>query len=221
MINALNKHLDKLAVAVRRTTKNGILVLIGVSGLTIAHASAPATYCAFEVRVTTPSGAPRPNVLVGMLRKGREHDSVYYQATTDAAGLARLCDAPLEVVDIYVGNDVCGSVLVKNLPPTWPDLRHVYITYAEAPCGHFVFPRHCRILLRIQDESGRALSGARLEDRAGGESETSDVYGRLFRLLKGPGKLEGVVAKEGSEPALVSLEYSDDTELKVVLRTRR
>jgi hypothetical protein len=195
---------------------SGKVLVISALSLCIAFASGPASYCAFEVKVSKPSGLPLPNVPVAVIQK---HESVFAQTTTDATGVARLCDAPLEVVDIHVGADICGSVLVRNLVPTWPERRLVYVTYVESPCDHFLITPRCRILLRIRDEDGRAISGALFEGGGGDGQETSDVFGRLFRSIKRPGKLNGVVTKEGTEPARITAEC--DSELMVVLRERQ
>ena len=51
-------------------------------------------------------------------------------------------------------------------------------------------------------------------------SDVSDIYGRIFRSMKRGEKLQGVVIKDGREPARISQECEDDVELKVVLRKR-
>jgi hypothetical protein len=177
------------------------------------------TYCAFEVRVSKPSGAPFAKVPVGLVQSGTQFATVF----TDAKGLARICDAPLHAVDIVVGGDVCGLVLVKNVRPTWFTTRQVFVTYAEEECSHFWFPDHCRALLRIEDERGQPLSGARFDGRPSGPG-VSDVFGRLFRSLKRGEKLEGTVTKNGYEQAHVSEEClpegEDTVETRVVLPKR-
>jgi hypothetical protein len=202
-----------------KMAKFWLVVLVGVSCLRNALAAEEATFCAFEVRVSTPSGAPFPNVPVALIRG---HTSTFSEATTDAGGVARLCDSPLDVVDIVVGFDMCGSVLVRNLHPMWPESRKVYVTYVNAPCEHFGAAPTCRILMRTQDEEGRPMSGARFEGKPSGQpgQDVSDVFGRLFRSVRRRETLAGVVAKEGREPVQISQPCLDDLELKVVLRKR-
>ena len=120
-----------------------------------------------------------------------------------------------------MGRDICGSVLVRHLKPTWPETRRLYVTYVDAACDHFVVAPSCRVLLRIQDPSERSVVGARLEETPNrSETDVSDVFGRLFRSLKRGEGLEGVVVKAGSEPARVSMRCMDDVELKVVLHSQ-
>ncbi len=96
-----------------------LLILTVFSTLFISLAAAQDTWCAFEVKVSTPSGSPVPEVPVALIR-GRK--TTFSQTTTDANGVARLCDAPLENVDINVGFDMCNAVLVGYLAPRGPIL---------------------------------------------------------------------------------------------------
>ncbi len=174
-------------------------------------------YCAFEVKVTTAAGTPRPNVPVFLIR---EHKTTFSDATTDESGLARLCDAPLEAVDVVVGFDVCGLVTVRNLHSLWPDTKRINVIFEEHPCEHFALAEYCQVLLRVQDTEGRAVAGVRFSgdlDNKGSGSDVSDNLGRIFRLVKRHGKLEGVVKAERGGQARVSLLVTDDTELKLVL----
>src|SRR5258706_13994254 len=105
-----------------------LFVLTGFSVLFIALAVAQDTYCAFEVSVHSPTGTPVSNLPVALIRA---RTTTFSQTTTDAAGLARLCDAPLEYMDVIVGRDVCGLVMVRHRQPTWPEIRRVYVTYTD------------------------------------------------------------------------------------------
>jgi hypothetical protein len=196
------------------------LLLLGLLGQRTALAAEDDKYCAFEVVVRTPTGAAASNVPVAVIQK---HATMFSEAATDKHGMARLCDAPLEVVDIVVGFDICGSVQVNNLQPTWPESRRVYVTLVDAPCDHFTFPTTCRVLLRIRDEAGAAVSGARFfgETSAGSGQAVSDVLGRLYRAVETGAKLKGDVSKEGYEPAHISVECTSDKELNITLRRPR
>jgi hypothetical protein len=182
-------------------------------------AAEESTYCSFEVRVSRPSGVPFAKVPVALVERGTQFATVF----TDAKGLARICDAPLHRVDIVVGGDLCGMVLVKNIRPTWPTTRQVFVTYVEEGCSHFTFPDHCQALLHTEDERGQPLAGARFDGRPSGPA-VSDVFGRFFRTLKRGEKLEGTVTKEGYQPARVSEQClpdgQDTVETKAVLRKR-
>ncbi len=76
------------------------LVLLGMLTVT-AFAAEP--YCAFEIKVVSALGRPVPNLSVVLVRGDK---TTYAQTSTDRAGVARLCDAPLESVSIAAGRDV-------------------------------------------------------------------------------------------------------------------
>jgi hypothetical protein len=111
-----------------------VLLLTALSALFSFVAVARDSYCAFEVTVRTPSGDPISKIPVALIQA---RATTFSETATDASGIARLCDAPLEYMDIIVGRDICGSVMVRHLAPTWPDMRPVYVTYVDAPCDHF------------------------------------------------------------------------------------
>jgi hypothetical protein len=122
-------------------TMTRVAVVIGFLAVCAPPAAAQSTYCAFEVKVSTPSGAPRSKVPVLLIR---EHKTTFSETNTDASGLARLCDAPLEAVDIVVGFDVCGLVSVRNLHSMWPETKRIFVTFEENPCDHFNLAAHVR-----------------------------------------------------------------------------
>jgi hypothetical protein len=98
-------------------------------GLGIPSWLAGAPYCAFEVKVMKPSGAPNPNIPVLMVQEGRQT----FETKSDANGIARICDAPLGYVDIAAGLDVCGLVTVKDVTPEWLTTVRVFITFEDIP----------------------------------------------------------------------------------------
>ena len=205
-------------------TLTKLLLVIGLAAVGITSAEGT-DYCAFQVNVTNPSGEPFAGVNVLMVYKG----TTFAQTQTDAKGTARLCDAPLFGVDIVVGEDFCGSVLVRQIKPPWLETRQLYVTYVKDSCGHFAFPPDCRVLLRVRDSGGRPIAEARFEGTpspSGKYTDVSDEFGRLFRYTKEPGKLEGLVTKAGYVPAMVSRLCGpgpdhDDGELDVILRKDR
>jgi hypothetical protein len=172
-------------------------------------------YCAYEVRVGHPSGEPFAGVGVALILKGTE----IAEARTDAKGVVRICDAPLASVDIVAGFDVCGSVGVRHVNPLWLQTRKIDITFDGESCHEFSsFPTVCHVLLRVVDDEGRALSGARFNGMV------SDVFGRLIASLDSLQRLAGFVAKEGYAPGRVSAECdlrgNTDLDLKVLLQKR-
>jgi hypothetical protein len=177
-------------------------------------------YCAFEIKVREPSGKAFPGVPVGLVRSGTQ----IAQSQTDATGVARICDAPLGAVDIVVGFDICGSVLVRHVVPLWLRSRQVSVTYTRAACEFVSFPTVCHLLLRIVDDEGRPVPEAHFgskSDGRGSELGVSDDLGRVFVSLDAREALEGVVTKSGYGPSRVStrcvLNDGADIEQKVVL----
>ena len=81
-------------------------------------------------------------------------------------------------------------------------------------------PKNCRTLLRVKDQSGNPIAGARFE---GKEPTLSDSFGRIFRTIEEQQTLEGNVTKAGYLPTPISQkcslrELDADGELVVVLR---
>jgi hypothetical protein len=155
--------------------------------------AAETSYCAFEVKVVTASGTPRSKVPVQLIRDKTE----VFGTSTDAYGLARLCDSPLESVDIAVGFDVCGLVTVRNLYSMWPKTKQVFVIFEENPCSHFVAAPYVQVLMRIQDHQGRPVAGAQFDEDSPSMGSGSEA--------------------SGEERAPVSVLCSDDVELKIVL----
>ncbi len=196
--------------------------LTGLLWLCAAVAPGAPSYCAFEVRVSKPDGAPFAKVEVAIVSRGVQ----IVTAETDANGLARLCDAPFHNVSIVVGFDICGSVLVRDVKATWPETRQVFVTYVKDICDHFIFADRCTALVRVQDAMGQPLAGARFEGRPAQApgSALSDDFGRLFFTLKRGESLKGTVTKDGHEPARVSAQCNQtgaaEVEVRVALRKR-
>jgi len=215
---ASNRHLTRTGGVSHCEMMNLLLTLTLASGCFRASAAAkePA-YCAFEVKVVTPSGVPAPRVPVLLIR---HHTTTYAETTTSSNGLARLCDAPLESVDIAVGFDICGSVVVRNLSPSWPETHHVYVTYAPSPCDHFATSGRCRILMRVQDVAGQPVGRAQFRGLSSGVSVhgTSDQFGRMFFSFARDETVKGLITNDGDLPENVSVQCRDDVEVRVTMR---
>jgi hypothetical protein len=106
------------------------LCLWAVLALALPSAAAVNPYCAFEVKVSSPSGSPVPGVEVALIRGG---STTFSETKTNQYGVAKLCDSPLEYVDIVVGRDICGSILVRHIKPTWPKEKSVRVRAAIDP----------------------------------------------------------------------------------------
>lgn len=179
------------------------------------------SYCAYEVKVRDPTGAPFANAPVGVVDGGTQRTTV----VTDANGLARFCDEPLHAVDFVVGTRGCGVVLIKAVKPTWPETKNIFITYDKTHCdGELLFPHRCQILLRIHDQEGHPLGGAEF-DFGQSESASSDAFGRIFRSIQSGENLNGMVKMNGRESTRISARCvrgdERDVEENVVLRKSR
>ena len=187
---------------------------------TVACACLPAaeqTYCAFEVKVTSASGSPRAGLPVVLVRN---RQATFAEVRTDAKGIARICDTPIESVDIAVGFDVCGLVMIRNLHPKWPDMIRLFVTFEENPCAHFDLPEFCQVLLRVQDPRGGPMPGVRFvpkDGKNGTGTNVADTFGRIYRVVKRNSKLEGKLEGPSAKPVPVSLLIEDDKELTLVL----
>src|SRR5438270_1023772 len=192
-----------------RPLRRAVRILI-LLPFVLATALCETTYCAFEVRVTTPSGTPFARVPVYLIRAQR---TTLFSTSTDEAGIAKLCDAPVGAVDIGVGFDVCGSVLLRAIRATWPDTKTVFVTYSNDPCRHFTFESRCLTVLRIQSEAGRPIAGAHFRTEGGDSGlRASDMFGRIFYKTNSGGRVAGLVIKKGYRAARVSKTCIDDND---------
>ena len=169
-------------------------------------ASQDREYCAFEVVVTTPRGLPVIGAPVAEDYQGRP----FATAMTDKSGVARLCDAPADSVDIVVGGKRCGATRVSYLSPYWMRTRRVSVTYENCSGEEWMLPGGCRLTIRLRDERTSApLPGARFrggDSRAASEFETyeSDTFGRVFRFIRYGTTLSGTLDKDGYAQGEVS-----------------
>jgi hypothetical protein len=181
-------------------------------------------YCAFEVTVRSSAEAPVRGVGVWLLRAD---GSVYSRVQADARGVARLCDAPPGLVDIQVGGNLCGAVIVKYLRPLWLETRHLRLHY-DGCHEDFEVTSGCYYVVRVLDSGDRAVEGAHLIGAVPGqdpELDATDKFGRLFRFVPWGRSLEGEIAKEGytTEKVLLNCRSGDDPypEPAITLRRQR
>jgi hypothetical protein len=197
----------------------GIILAIALILSAVSPANSQVVYCAFEVTIKNPTGHPVAKIPVALVGQAK---TTFSQAISDVNGVARLCDAPMEPVDIVVGLDICGSVMIRSLKPTWPSTQHLSATYSPRTCEFVSFREDCLVLLRIVDEEGRSVPGAEFATAPAATSggKGSDAYGRLFRIVKKGQTLKGFVFKEGFASATVEKRCQDDLESKVVLHEK-
>ena len=156
-------------------------------------------YCAFQIYVNTPASKPSANTPVAGLD---QNGAVFATAVTNAQGIARVCDAPKDLVDIQIGGSLCGAVTVRYLKPYWMKTRQVFVTYQNCAGEEWAVPGGCLVTIRVRDAKGNPLPGAFLEkaiDQPAAREQTnhSDQFGRIFRFVEYGSTLEATVVKEG------------------------
>jgi hypothetical protein len=170
------------------------LIMFALIAACIMHAQL--SYCAFEVAVKSSSQVPVPDIGVWLLQAD---GSVYSKTQANERGVARLCDAPSTLVDIQVGANLCGAVIVKYLRPRWLETRHVLIHYDRC-LDDFAVSSGCYMVLRVRDDTGRPVVGAHLTQRPpthDTQIDPSDTFGRLFKFVPWGKSLVGTVEKDG------------------------
>ncbi len=185
-------------------------IALGFGVCLVAAASGADQYCAFAVKVSSPSGRPLAGIPAVIIQ--RESKEFGDEARTDGLGIAKLCDAPLEPVTIIVGFDMCGAVAIKNVTPSWPVTKQLYFTYVPEGCNHFgPWASSCTILVRVRDEDARPiLDAAWTAEGISGRSTSSDAFGRILQSVDVGGELRGVLTKRGFAPARVSVPCEPD-----------
>jgi hypothetical protein len=196
------------------------VILIFFPTIRIAAAQPDKLFCAFEVKVVTPTGLPAAGLSVAVIRD--DDKKTFSTATTSPDGVVRFCDAPIVPVRIMVASMPCGLTTVGPARAEWPDTQKLLITQNHTRCEEFNPPPLCHVLLRISDESGGPVEGTRFETKAslGPGSVVSDRLGRLFLSIKRMDRLDGLIVKEGFQPTPFSEQCVDDVEPKIVLRQR-
>lgn len=172
------------------------LALGGFVSVVTPPCEAQTDYCAYEVVVRAPDGRPVVAVVTA-LRNGKPFAST----VTDEQGIARFCDAPARPIQIQVGGNSCGSVLVRYLSPLWMKTRQVFVTFDDCSEGFFI-PGGCHLWIRVHDKHGDPLPGVLFETLsvpAWGFEQTrlTDRYGRLFWFVPLGKTLEGRLVKDG------------------------
>ncbi|QOY90023.1 hypothetical protein [Paludibaculum fermentans] len=191
------------------------VALVGIAG----GQSFGQSFCAFEVTVRSSLHRPMAGVGVGFIG---EHRTTLYESISDKYGVVRFCDGPLMPIDIVVGNDICGSVLLRNIKARWPNSARMSVVYDDRACDHLALSADIVALLRVQDEEGRPISGAQFADAAKRPgTSVSDEYGRVFRVCRRGELLQGTIQKRGWLAAKISHVCGDDVEIRTVLRLER
>jgi len=184
-----------------------------LSVLIASQLSAQATadpYCAFEILVRSPDGAPLAHIPVAARRDGITFEA---NTETDARGIARICDSPLDSsIDIHVGENKC-SVTVHSVYPIWRETRSIFVTLQT--CRTREMLGYCHLLLRVRDEENRPLPNVRLDvaDTSGDVQGTtsSDEFGRIFTAISWRTTSHGMLERPGYSKTPIVLECNPET----------
>jgi len=178
--------------------------VIGLGFYLVTAASGADQYCAFSIKVSSPSGRPLSGIPVAMIQG--ESKEFGPEVRTDGSGRAKLCDAPLEPVTIIVGLDMCGAVAIKRVTPSWPVTKQLHYTYVPEGCNHFGAVSSCTILIRVRNEEARPILGAAwTAEGISGRSTSSDEFGRILQSVEVGRDLRGVLTERGFAPERVSV----------------
>lgn len=184
-------------------------------------------YCAFEITVKSPEGAPVPGVSVSASSDGARP---FARVVSNGEGVARICDSPVSSnVSISAGGGGCGEVTVRNLHPLWLETRRVYVTVQKCLQPENLFANECRFVVRVRDVHNTPVPGVRLTapevSQGGSDTAVSDRFGRIFRVVPLHKTFAGTLEKDDYVPREITLEcgprsaYED--EQTVVLSSAR
>ena len=159
--------------------------------------------CAFELVVHTRVGAPISGVAVVAFNAERV---MLERKTTDAHGVARFCDPPLDSrLSFVIGQGPCEAA-VQNVPTAWRGTRRIDAVYQR--CESQELFGFCRVVIRTRDKDGSPIEGVRLvfEPPDSIESSTlADSFGRLFATLSWSVALEVRLEKSGYRTVVTPL----------------
>jgi len=185
----------------RKRTSGIILVmtLVFAAAPLLSAAQDEPEYCAFQIHVRSPTGAPVKGVSVALLKRSGE---TFGTAVTDEGGVAKICDAPGGLVDVEVGGQLCGAIAVRHLKAFWMKTRRVFITYENCSGEEFVPMGGCLLTIRTLNESGLPIRGVLFDSPDKGpalrpQTSVSDRFGRIFRFIRYGEILTGHVEKPG------------------------
>ncbi|SRR6266852_4423937 len=169
-------------------------VLLGCVVLGASAISAQDT-CSLAVRVLSPDGH-RFEVPVTVrekngrtIEKDQEDKDVYF------------CDLGILPVEVKVGSDgMCSQTTIRDVPVFADRTYLLNVTYDPEACPETIPPPvpTCRIMFRISDASGKAISGARVSTSTPIKVQReADAYGRVQLLAKRDSRVRGSVEAHG------------------------
>lgn len=173
------------------------LVAVLLAFSVVPGARSQGNYCAFEILVKSPSGAP----IEGAGVAGLDQNGIGFgTAVTDSVGLARICDSAPGLTDIQVGGQRCGAVTVRYLRPYWMVSRKVFVTYTNCSGEDHTPPAGCLLTIRVKAGDGAPLAGVRFvasSETPAHQTAVSDQYGRIFRFIRFGDTMAGRLVKDG------------------------
>ncbi len=191
----------------------------------LSTAAQDRAYCAFEIAVSSPAGAPVAGAVVALVRGNGQ---TFSTAASNERGIARICDTPEGLVDIEVGGHLCGAVAVRHLKAFWMQTRRVSLMYQNCSGEEFVPIGGCLLTVRTLDEQGAPLSGVLLDDpdkrsKLREQTWTSDQFGRIFRFVNYGETLKGRVEKAGyvSKSVTDECQRGESSEKELVITLNR
>lgn len=149
----------------------------------------PTAHCRLKYSIPAEAG-PRP-------RLSSKSEAVGLRGKTQILTLSGSATLVF-CLDVFVGDESCNQVAVRNLQLRWTETVKLRVYHDRSPCLIDAPPtRMCSRLLRLVDENGSAISGARvtLGNRVDKLWE-SDAYGRVLVGLE-PGESEATVSVSG------------------------
>ena len=161
-----------------------LILALAVASLPLAAQEQP-EYCAFQISVNSPAGAPVKAVGVALKKTDGK---TFSTAVTDDRGTVMICDAPEGLVDVEVGGHLCGAVTVRYLKAFWMTTRRVSVTYENCAGEEWIPSGGCLLTIRTMDTDGAPLSGVHFADHdkplaLQRQTWTSDRFGRIFRFI--------------------------------------
>jgi hypothetical protein len=199
-----------------------LCVLAGLAATAqLASAQSYNSVCEIEVTVKTHSGTPLKGAPLVVTRTGAS--AVESKAVTNSAGVARICDPPMDTpLDVYVGRGASCSVTINHVIPSWAMPRHFEVILDI--CTYNSLSKLCDYALRVRDEEGKSVSGVDLVVPANSEGVVrsqprSDDLGRIFATVLNQRIIDVTLRKFGYEDNPTMLYCEEKTFAKEVFVT--
>ena len=127
-------------------------------------------------------------------------------------GGVEFCDLGILPVDVFVGNESCNQVIIRNVALRWGETTDLKVIYHIEPCIYDRPPLpRCDILFRFVDRKGNWVKGVTLNLKSPSAlARRGDDFGRLLIQPKYREEIEGTVLAEGYRPKEVRQRCSEE-----------